>query len=68
MSKLLDSPPPTTHREKLHNSLRVLAVALARVGETSETTASNVAQKAIHLAPWDVRNWSCLAYVQNANV
>ena len=45
-------------------SLQAVAECLG-ASEASQVYAHSLAQKAVMLAPWDMRNWGALAYVQN---
>lgn len=48
--------------EGMHHALRISAVAAS--GASLKDEAEAQAQRAVMLAPWDSRNWLCLAYVE----
>ncbi|KLO19533.1 TPR-like protein [Schizopora paradoxa] len=67
LQKLLDRSI-VTEMEGMHHALRLSAIVHATTRATSlndEAEAQRSSQRAVHLAPWDTRNWLCLAYVEN---
>ena len=48
--------------EQDRESLGLIAIAESMVGE--DGAATRRAQKAVRLAPWEIRNWQTLAYVR----
>lgn len=54
--------------EGMHHALRISAIAASKISSLKdEAEAQRTAQRAVMLAPWDSRNWLCLAYVENLN-
>jgi len=64
LQKILDRSI-VSEMEGMHHALRISAIAASSVSLKDEAEAQRTAQRAVMLAPWDARNWLCLAYVVN---